>query len=473
MERRQFLRGLAAGAMAGMLSPRFLFGQATQPAGTRPNFIVILTDDHRWDALGVVQREQGASARFPWLKTPHLDKLAEEGVRFRNAFVAYSLCSPARATFLTGQYGYLNGVLNNRTEFPASNTTYATVLREAGYATGHIGKWHMGKQKERPGFDYHATFIEQGDYFDCEFFVNGESKPSTGWVDDVTTDYALEFLRNHKDKPFVMAVGYKSTHANYEPPERAKSLYEGEVAGAVPNADIKMEWLVKPDPSSKPASRKATDGEVRGDSLENLLNYFRCVTAVDENIGRLMAGLAELELDENTVIVFAGDNGFAVGERGAMNKRSAYEESMRIPLLMRYPKSGVKQKVVDQMVVNIDVAPTLLDLAGVPVPPTMQGQSWQPLLEGSGPEGWRKAFYYEYVRENANGIWPTIQAVRTEKAKLINYPEDQKFNELFDLENDPYETKNLIDDPSKKSLRQELEQELERLRDLATKGEKV
>src|SRR4051812_26683040 len=179
-------------------------------AAERPNFLFIYTDDQRWDALGVVQREQGEKGRFPWFQTPNLDRLASEGVRFRNAFVINSLCAPSRSIFLTGRYSHLNGVANNHTPFPMENVTYSKLLRDAGYATGYCGKFHHGSQPgPRPGFEFTASFIGQGRYFDCPIEVNGVSTPSKGWVDDVTTDYAIDFITKSKDKPFAVVVGFK------------------------------------------------------------------------------------------------------------------------------------------------------------------------------------------------------------------------------------------------------------------------
>src|SRR5947209_4095034 len=180
---------------------------ATGAEPQRPNFVFVYTDDQRWDAMSVVQREHGERGRFPWLKTPHMDRLAAEGVRFRNAFVVNSLCAPSRASFLTGCYGHLNGVVNNHTPFPVTNVTHASLLRQAGYATAYLGKWHMGRQTgQRPGFDFSASFIGQGQYFDCPLEINGKSTPTKGWVDDVCTDHAVRFIQENKDRPFLLVL---------------------------------------------------------------------------------------------------------------------------------------------------------------------------------------------------------------------------------------------------------------------------
>ena len=465
MERRKFIKTLAIGASGCCLFGRHGSCAESKQAQGRPNFLFILTDDQRWDTLGVVQKEQGEKGRFPWFKTPNLDKLAEDGVRFRNAFVVNSLCAPSRASFLTGQYGHHNGVRDNHTEFPAGNITYASALRAAGYTAGYIGKWHMGKQSgQRPGFDYSASFISQGKYFNCPFEINGVKTDTQGWVDDVSTEYALQFLRKNKDKPFVLAIGFKTTHGPFQPPERAKSRFEGENARTVPNLDVTASYKA----GAVQEKGKQKKEPQKGDSPSTNLGYFRCISAMDDNVGRLLNELDELGQADNTVVVFAGDNGYYLGEHGLGDKRSAYEESLRIPLLLRYPKLGIKGKLADQMVLNIDLAPTFLDFAGAAVPEKMQGRSWKPLLEGNAA-GWRQSYYYEYFVEQQYSI-PHVQAIRTEQAKLIKYPGHEEWTELFDLSADPYETKNLISDPAKAELRQKLEAEFKLQADKAQSG---
>mgnify|MGYP003344985072 FL=1 len=223
----------------------------------RPNLLLVFTDDQRWDAMSVVQREQGERARFPWLRTPHMDRLAAEGVRFRNAFVTLSLCAPSRAVFMTGRYNHLNGIANNRTPFPADSVTHSTLLRPAGYITAYIGKWHMGNQSgQRPGFDYSASFVGQGRYVDCPIEVNGVPTPSKGWVDDVTTDYAIRFIREHRDRPFAMMLGYKATHGPFDPPQRARERFAGEQARPVPNLASRAIYR---GPADEPATAAKAD----------------------------------------------------------------------------------------------------------------------------------------------------------------------------------------------------------------------
>lgn len=420
-------------------------------AERKPNFLFIYTDDQRWDAMSVVQREQGERARFPWLSTPNMDRIAAEGVRFRNAFVTLSLCAPSRAAFLTGRYNHANGVAGNRTPFPETNVTHATLMRAAGYKTAYIGKWHHGQQRgTRPGFDYSASFIGQGKYEDCVFEFNGEPRPTTGYVDDVSTDLAIEFLKRHREQPFSMTVGYKATHGPFEPPQRARNRFADARPRPVPNLGVRA--IYRPAGAATPAPTDKQGGFNLG--------YFRCVSGIDDNVGRLLAALDEAGLASDTVVVFTSDNGYYHGEHGLGDKRSAYEESMRIPFVVRYPRQFPKGKVVDDMVLNIDLAPTFLELAGLPVPREMQGRSWRPLIAGPVKD-WRTSFLFEYFQENAFPTTPTLVAVRTTNAKLIKYPGHEEWTELFDLSSDPYETRNLAGDPAHRDLLTRLSAELE------------
>ena len=434
---------------------------ALHAAERKPNFLFIYSDDQRWDAMGVVQREQGERARFPWFKTPNMDRLAAEGVRFRNAFVTLSLCAPSRAAFLTGRYNHLNGVANNHTPFPTNNVTHASLMRAAGYKTAYIGKWHHGQQRgQRPGFDYSASFIGQGRYFDCPFEINGEPKPTQGWVDDVSTDYAIEFIKQHRDQPFSLVVGFKSPHGprgGENLPERLRNLYEGEKSRPVPNLDIPAIYRTG-DADAAPRRIAAASGEAT--VVPSHQDYMRHITGADENLGRLLKVLDELGLTENTVVLFTSDNGYYLGEHGLGDKRSIYEESLRIPLLVRYPRLVPKGKVLDEIVLNIDVAPTFLELAGVSVPHEMQGRSWVPLVVGKSA-GWRTAFLAEYFAEIAFPTTPTMVGVRSPSAKLIKYPGHKEWTELFDLVKDSYETNNLINDPASKKPVTKMEAEFE------------
>src|SRR5262245_39045419 len=262
---------------------------AAHPA-ERPNFVFIYTDDQRWDALGVVQREQGQRARFPWFTTPNLDKLAAEGVRFRNAFVVNSLCAPSRSAYLTGRYSHNNGVANNHTPFPVENTatTWSALLRQAGYATGYVGKFHHGQMPgKRPGFDYSASFLGQGRYTDCPFEINGVTTPTTGWVDDVSTDFAIDFIKKNKQQPFAVVVGFKAAHGPFDPPPRLTEKYAGKEARPVPNQGLPAPYAgkfsaEKAKTDAKPKKAKA-DAKVKAKAGNRtmLQGYFGCLAAVD------------------------------------------------------------------------------------------------------------------------------------------------------------------------------------------------
>lgn len=425
-------------------------------AERKPNFIFVIADDHRWDAMGAVQKEHREKARYPWFETPNMDRLAAEGVRFRNAFITHSICSPGRAGFLTGQYTHVNGVMGNGTPFPETAVTHATLLRAAGYRTAYIGKWHMGDQKgPRPGFQYSASFIGQGAYQDCPFEINGVMKPTKGWVDDVSADLAIAWIKANREQPFSMVVGFKSPHnrrGDTNIPERLRHLYDGKTTRRTPNCDIAAIY-------HKPLTDE-DKGKERGLSANSVhLDYMRHIKGIDENLGRLLNTLDELKLADDTVIVYSSDNGYFLGERGLGDKRALYEEGLRIPFLVRYPRLFPKGKLVDQMVTNLDLAPTFLDLAGLPAHPGIHGASFKELALGNKPARWRTSFLAYYRKEL--GDTPTCHGVRTDDAKLIVYPGHPEWTEVYDLKKDPYELQNLpADGPLATQLKAELEKRM-------------
>ena len=414
-------------------------------ADRKPNFLFVYTDDQRWDAMGVVQREQGERARFPWFKSPNMDRLAAGGVRFRNAFVTLALCAPSRAAFLTGRYNHLNGITNNGTEFPTNSVTHASLLRAAGYRTAYIGKWHMADQRgQRPGFDYSASIIGHGRYNDCPVEINGVSTPTQGWLDDVSTDFAIDFMKQNKDRPFAMVVGFKSPHSprgGKNLPERLRNLYTNEISRTTPNMGVPAIYN-SPDPATGKYAPGLADNALH-------LDYFRHVAGADENLGRMLDTLDALGLAEDTVVVYASDNGYFLGEHCLGDKRAIYEESLRIPMLVRYPRLFPKGQVIDEMVLNIDLAPTFLDLAGVPVHSEMQGVSWKALASGQKPANWRQSFLAECFKEQ--GTTPTLVGIRTATEKLVRYKGRDEWTEVFDLALDPYEIKNRAADPAAKA----------------------
>lgn len=417
----------------------FLSASHAETAAKKPNFVFIYTDDQRWDAMGVVQREQGERARFPWFQSPGMDRLAAEGVRFRNAFVTLSLCSPSRAAFLTGRYNHLNGITNNGTPFPANSVTHPSLLRAAGYKTAYIGKWHMGNQKgQRPGFDYSASFVGQGSYQNHPFEINGVSTPSKGWIDDVSTDYAIQWIKQQKEQPFSLVLGFKSPHSmrgGKNLPEHLRGLYANEKTRPTPNCGVPAIFHKPAADGKQPAG--LTDQAVH-------LDYLRHIRGVDDNVSKLLDALDTIGIAEDTVVVYSSDNGYYLGEHCSGDKRSLYDESMRVPLLVRYPRLFRKGLVVDDLALNIDLAPTFLDLAGVAIPQEMQGLSWKELASGKKPTNWRKSIFAQYYKEL--GDVPTCYAIRTNTHKLVKYPNLPEFTEVFDLVKDPYEINNLASD---------------------------
>src|SRR4051812_33040942 len=352
---------------------------------SRPNIVFMYADDWRWDCLGVEQKERGDKGRFPWLETPRLDKLASEGVRFRNSFVVNSLCSPGRACVLTSRYSHLNGIIGNSTPMSADTPTLGTQLKEADYSTAYCGKFHMDSQRERPGFDYVASFIGQGKYNDCPILFNGKQTPTHGWIDDVSTDYAIKFIEQQKkENPFFLWLGFKSPHGprgGENLPERYRDLYAGKESRPVPNLDVPA--IFHEVQQQAPARRK--DRQFEGHRA-----YMQHITAIDDCVGRVLDALESTGHLDDTIIIVASDNGYYLGEHGLSDKRSAYDESMRVPLLVRMPESKTRRGITsDALVLNIDYAPTILDLAGAPPVPDMQGRSLRPILHGDRPDSWR------------------------------------------------------------------------------------
>ena len=313
---------------------------------------------------------------------------------------------PSRAAFLTGRYNHANGITNNSTPFPADAVTHATLLRGAGYKTAYVGKWHMGNQKgPRPGFDYSASFVGQGQYNDCPFEIDGKPTPTKGWVDAVSTDFAIDWIKQNRDKPFSLVVGLKSAHGprgRNNLPERLRKLYADETTRPTPNCGVPAIFHQK-DPKTDKFPLGLADNAVH-------LDYLRHIAGVDENVGRLLDALDELKLADDTVVVYTSDNGYFLGEHNSGDKRALYDESLRIPFLVRYPRMFGKGKTVDEMVLNVDLAPTLLDLAGVPVPKEMQGASWKELAAGRKPA------------ELARGVLRRVLQGTRQRPHLLRHP---------------------------------------------------
>ncbi|MBA2320935.1 MAG: sulfatase [Deltaproteobacteria bacterium] len=417
--------------------------------GAKPrNLLVVLVDDLRWDAVGYA-----GNARA---KTPAIDALAAEGAAFERAYVTTALCAPSRASMLTGLYAHQHGVTSNAGDLPKRTATYGTMLQRAGYATAYVGKWHMGDRLDpRPGWDHWISFRGQGQYDypdgqrgspkDRGFNFDGDFREVKGYVTDLLTDHAVTWLEAQSSaKPWLLVVSHKAVHAPLSPPERYRAALGDLVPPEIlPDTDAayagKPKWL-----RAMRASELGVDGTYRGreDPDEWYRNYFRCLQAVDDSVGRLVAALKASGAWENTAVVFTSDNGFAFGERGVVDKRNFYEESCRVPLVVAAPglaTPGARR----EFALNVDVAPTLLELAGVVPPAGLHGRSLVPLLRGRVPEDWRKAWLYEYFFERTYPQTPTVLGLRSGKYKLVTYHGVWEEDELYDLEADPDEQHNL------------------------------
>lgn len=440
----------------------------------RPNIVFILVDDLRWDELGI--------AGHPYLKTPNIDRIGREGAMFRNAFLVAPLCSPSRASFLTGQYPHLNGITDNVDRSATSHrlVTFPRLLHDSGYTTAFIGKWHMGNDDtRRPGFDRWVSFKGQGSYLNPDINEDGKSIKPSGYITDILTGYALDFINRKHDKPFLLYIAHKAIHPEvmqhddgsvnlaeaemFIPAERHRNLYR--------NVKIPRRLSYKQPPIGKLAlQREIGDLPPLGAKTvtrdQSILGRQRSLMAVDESVGEILAALKASGQLDRTVIVFTSDNGYFYGEHGlSVERRLAYEESIRMPLLIRYPSVISRRTIRNELALNIDLAPTLLELAGEAVPNTMQGRSLVPLIKGQHRGPWRDAFLVEYYSDR---VFPRVwqmgyQSVRTTRWKYIHYLELSGMDELYDLRADPYEMKNLINHPRAGKALAKMKQELARL----------
>lgn len=403
-----------------------------------------------------------------------MDKLAADGVRFCNAFVTTSLCSPSRATLLTSTYTHIHGVINNQTQLDPALPTFPRELQKAGYETAFFGKWHMGHETDdpQPGFDHWASFKGQGSYTRNLFNINGQRKDVEGYVTDVLTDMAIDWLKQPRDRPFMLYLSHKAVHAMFVPAERHRELY-GDARIVMPDSslDTPENFYRRPNwvREQRDSWHGINDMYFKELSLFDFIrSYWRAQQAVDDSIGKLTAALKAQGLYDSTLIVFTSDNGFLFGEHGLIDKRCMYEESIRVPMIMTCPELFKGGQVRDQMVLNLDVAPTLVDAAGLKIPEGFQGASFLPL--GADPDHeWRESFLYEYFWEPPYPETPTNLGVRTAKHKYIQYQGVWDTDELFDLEKDPRELHNRLStsrrkvvtpDPEYRQVYQDLRKEL-------------
>ncbi len=452
---------------------------AAAEKSSRPNIVFILVDDLRWDEID-----------YPFVKVPHIQKIAQEGVRFKNAFVTTPLCSPSRASFLTGQYAHQHGITDNTARDQQSHelVTFPKLLHDAGYETAFVGKWHMGlDDNARPGIDYWVSVKGQGNYIDPEVNLNGKREKIPGYVTDIFNEQAVKFLKREHTKPFLLYVSHKAVHPDliqnadgslsdpsagkFIPAKRHQKLYASDKIPHRPN--------VKTFAEDKLALRRTIDGvpplsAKTGTDEETIRNRLRMLAAVDDGLGEMLKVLKKKGEIDNTLIIFTSDEGYFYGEHGlSVERRLAYEESARIPLLMRFPKLIKRGSSIEQLALNIDIAPTLLEFGGAETPKNFHGKSLLPLLRGESVS-WRDSFLIEYFSDK---VFPRMhrmgyQAVRTLEWKYIRYLELEGMDELYDLKADPYEMKNLLtvapEKAATKSARQRMKAELERL--LEAKG---
>lgn len=512
--RRNFLKSTGIG-IAALTTPTLITHCESRPK--RPNIIFIMSDDHAEQAISCYGSKL--------IATPNIDRIANEGLRFNNSFVTNSICAPSRAVLLTGKYSHINGLKDNRDKFDGSQQTFPKLMQGAGYQTAVIGKWHL---KSNPtGFDTWKILRGQGEYYNPTILDENGEKQVPGYTTDIITDIALETIENRDpEKPFCLLVHHKAPHRNWLPNLKyldafknktfpvPKTFYDDYAtrSAAAKEADMRIEDMfltfdLKLNPqdiekeTGSGGSGKVT-GEIR-DGYRNQMNeeqlkiwdahyskisedykkadlsgkdlldwkyqrymedYLGCILSVDENVGRLLDYLDQSGLAGDTIIVYTSDQGFYLGEHGWYDKRFMYEESLSMPLVMRYPKEIEAGQVSDAIVLNLDFAPTFLDYGGIKIPENLQGESLRSLARGRKPENWRTSMYYHYY-EYPHG-WHFVKkhyGVRTERYKLIHFYDDIDAWELYDLKEDPHEINNIYDNPDSQDIVKDLKAELNRL----------
>lgn len=463
----------------------------------RPNILFIFSDDHAYQAISAY----GTGLN----QTPNIDRLAKEGIRFDRCLTTYSLCGPSRACVLTGKYSHLNGFFNNyNSKFDGSQVTMPKLLHAAGYQTAIVGKWHL--ESDPTGFDFWEILYGQGQYYNPPMKKDGKRVVHQGYVTDIITDEALDWLKNKRDasKPFLLMCQHKAPHREWEPALKNLALYDGvkfpepatlfddyagrgkaeheqdmTIAKTMTKSDNKLVapkqltaeqrkiWDAYYDPRNAEFLAQKLTGQdlVRWKYQRYMHDYLATIASVDESVGKLLDYLKEAGLEQNTIVVYCSDQGFYLGEHGWFDKRWIFEESLRTPLLVRWPGVTKAGSVNKDMVSNLDFAETFLDAAGVAIPAEMQGRSMVPVLKGETPGDWRKSFYYHYYEHPAVHNVAKHYGVVTDRFKLVHFYEPE-FNywELFDLQKDPHEMKSVYNDPAYAEEQSKLHQELDKLR---------
>ena len=478
------------------LAPLVTSGSPQQKgtSADRPNIVFILSDDHAHHALGI--------AGHPHLKTPNLDRLAREGVWFRHAAVVTPLCAPSRAAFLTGLYGHTSGFRGNNIPWPERfPPSFLSIAKAAGYRTAYLGKKHIYNTDEPlPGIDRWVSFVNQGWFVNPEMNVDGDRRKLTGANGDLLTDFAGEFIRANRQAPFAMVVAYKEAHSQQTAPPRFNSMFEDAAmtlpatwnedkstkpAFFVPQPNIPDSGFAEPNPGgNNPPDQTQRDQR----AVKKIRNYYRCIAALDDYVGRIRQALEETGRLDNTILIFGGDNGYFLGDHGRFEKMTPHEESVRIPLMMRFPPAIRAGTISDELVLNIDLAPTLYDLAGLKGP-AVDGRSVRSIFEGRGrARNWRQDTYIEWqgaegrIQPGTSGYIfqpvpppppaaaaaappiPTWRALRTRDYKYAVYLNGD-LSELYDLRSDPRETRNLINDPKEEKRIAALHRRLRELAD--------
>lgn len=451
----------------------------------QPNIAFIMSDDHASHAMSCY------GSRIN--ETPNLDRIANEGMRFNNCFCTNSICAPSRATILTGTYNHVNGVTTLSTPIDGRQDSFIKRLKADGYQTAVVGKWHLGHggESDPQGFDYWNVLPGQGDYHNPTMIEMGEEKHYDGYVTDIITDLSIDWLEKRDgDRPFCLMYHHKAPHRWWEPDDKHADMYEDE---DIPEPETFWDDYANRSSAAREAKmrvdRDLNERDLKGPTPDGLTpeeekkwkyqryikDYLRCVASVDDNVGRMLDWLDAQGLTENTIVVYTSDQGFFLGDHGWYDKRFMYEESLRMPFVIRYPKAIAPGTVNDDMILNVDFGPTFLDYAGVDVPEAFQGKSFRPILEGKTPAGWRTSMYYRYWMHLTHHHVYAHYGIRTHTHKLIYYYADALGQggaiddtkepewELFDLEKDPLEMSSVYDDPVYADVIAELKDEMHRL----------
>lgn len=430
------------------------------------NVVFILTDDHRYDFMGF-------TGKLPWLKTPNMDRLYTEGAWFKNAFVTTSLCSPSRASILTGAYSHVHTIVDNASPEPPGNIYFPQYLQRAGYQTAFFGKWHMGEESAadnpRPGFDHWESFKGQGVYYNPTLNIDGKQTTygDSAYITDLLTEHALSWLKKRdKSKPFFLYLSHKAVHSPLAPAKRHVGLYKNQryLLPSTYYQTLNDEYKKLGWPEWVKQQRYSWHGVDypyhTHQSIEELVQlYCETLMGVDESIGAVIDYLKSEGLDKSTLVIYMGDNGFSFGEHGLIDKRHFYEESAKVPFLAHCPELFKGGQTVTKMVQNVDVAPTILAAAGLQSPVAMPGKSFIPVLRGDSTH-WRDKIFYEYYWEYDFPMTPTVFGVRSDKFKYIRNYGVWDTNELYDLEADPAESINLINKPEYAETARKLANEL-------------